>query len=195
MDYERLTVKAQGVLQDAAALVHRSENPTLDPEHLLLAMVEQEDGVIPPLLDRIGVRPADLGARVRTLIERKPRMEGASAQPQLSPQVSRIFVKAEDEAKALGDEYVSTEHILLAMLRAGSGVEATSSSRRPSARCAPCRARNSTTRWPTGRVPRRSSSRWSPRRSKRPSTRRCALGKPSGGWRPPCRSSPPRSAG
>jgi len=125
MDYERLTVKAQGVLQDAAALVHRSENPTLDPEHLLLAMVEQEDGVIPPLLDRIGVRPADLAARVRTLIERKPRMEGASAQPQLSPQVSRIFVKAEDEAKALGDEYVSTEHILLAMLRAGSGVEET----------------------------------------------------------------------
>jgi ATP-dependent Clp protease ATP-binding subunit ClpB len=123
MNYERLTVKAQGVLEDAVALVHRAESPTLDLEHLLVAMVEQEDGVIPPLLDRIGVRPADLAARLRAEIDRKPRVEGSSAQPQLSPQVSRIFVKAEDEAKALDDEYVSTEHLLLAMIRKGSGID------------------------------------------------------------------------
>ncbi|MFW6288800.1 MAG: ATP-dependent chaperone ClpB [Spirochaetota bacterium] len=123
MNYERLTVKAQGVLEDAVALVHRSENPTLDLEHLLLAMVEQEDGVIPPLLDRVGVRPAGIAARLRTEIERKPRMEGSSAQPQLSPQVSRLFVKAEDEAKLLSDDYVSTEHLLLAMIKKGSGLD------------------------------------------------------------------------
>ncbi|MFW5688342.1 MAG: ATP-dependent chaperone ClpB [Spirochaetota bacterium] len=123
MNYDRLTVKAQNVIQDAAALVHRTDNPTLDLEHLLLAMVEQEDGVIPPLLNRIGVRPADVAARLRTEIERKPRMEGSSAQPQLSPQVSRILVKAEDEAKSLDDEYVSTEHILLAMIKKGSGID------------------------------------------------------------------------
>ncbi len=123
MDYERLTVKAQGVLQDAVALVHRTENPTLDLEHLLLAMVEQDDGVIPPLLTRVGVRPAELADRLRTEIGRKPRVGGSSAQPQLSPQVSRVFVKAEDEAKSLDDEYVSTEHLLLAMMRKGSGID------------------------------------------------------------------------
>ncbi|MFW5689741.1 MAG: ATP-dependent Clp protease ATP-binding subunit, partial [Spirochaetota bacterium] len=123
MNYDRLTVKAQGVIQDAAALVHRTDNPTLDLEHLLLAMIEQEDGVIPPLLNRIGVRPADLKGRVQGAINKKPRMEGSAAQPQLSPQVSRLLVKAEDEAKALDDEYVSTEHLLLAMMRKGSGVD------------------------------------------------------------------------
>ncbi len=123
MDYERLTVKAQGVLQDAVALVHRNENPTLDLEHLLLAMIEQEDGVIPPLLTRVGVRPADLADRLRSDIGRKPRTEGGAAQPQLSPQASRLFVKAEDEAKALSDDYVSTEHLLLAMMKKGSGID------------------------------------------------------------------------
>ncbi len=123
MDYERLTVKAQGVLQDAVALVHRNENPTLDLEHLLLAMIEQEDGVIPPLLTRVGVRPAELAERLRTEINRKPRMEGGNAQPQLSAGVSRVFVKAEDEAKTLGDDYVSTEHLLLAMIKKGSGID------------------------------------------------------------------------
>ena len=123
MDYERLTVKAQGVLQDAVALVHRNENPTLDLEHLLLSMIEQEDGVIPPLLTRVGVRPADLADRLRSDIGRKPRTEGGAAQPQLSPQASRLFVKAEDEAKALSDDYVSTEHLLLAMMKKGSGID------------------------------------------------------------------------
>ncbi len=123
MDYERLTVKAQGVLQDAVALVHRNENPTLDLEHLLLAMIEQEDGVIPPLLTRVGVRPAELADRLRTEINRKPRMEGGASQPQLSTGVSRLLVKAEDEAKTLGDDYVSTEHLLLAMMKKGSGID------------------------------------------------------------------------
>ncbi len=123
MNYDRLTVKAQSALQEAVALVHRSDNPTLDAEHLLLAMVEQDDGVIPPLLNRLGVRPADLASRLRTLIERKPTVEGDSATPQMSSQVSRIVAKAEDEAKALQDEYISTEHLLLAMLGKNSGVD------------------------------------------------------------------------
>jgi ATP-dependent Clp protease ATP-binding subunit ClpB len=92
-------------------------------EHLLLAMVEQEDGVIPPLLDRLGVRKADLAQRLNDEIKRKPRVEGAGQQPQLSAPVSRVFVKAEDEAQALKDEYISTEHLLLAMLRKDSGID------------------------------------------------------------------------
>ncbi len=123
MDYERLTVKAQGVLQDAVSLVHRGDNPTLDMEHLLLAMVEQEEGVIPPLLDRLGVRPADLAKRVQADIARKPRVQGSGQQPQMNAQVSRLFVKAEDEAQALKDEYISTEHLFLAMLRKDSGID------------------------------------------------------------------------
>ncbi|TVQ27422.1 MAG: ATP-dependent chaperone ClpB [Spirochaetaceae bacterium] len=124
MDYDRLTVKAQGALQDAVAIVHRRENPTLDLEHLLLAMIGQEDGVIPPLLNRIGVRPEALRDRLERELDRKPTVQGAGSQPQLSTPVSRLFVRAEDEARALKDDYISTEHLLLAMTRKGSGIEA-----------------------------------------------------------------------
>jgi ATP-dependent Clp protease ATP-binding subunit ClpB len=123
MNYDKLTVKAQGALQDAVSVVHRSENPTLDLEHLLLAMVQQDDGVIPPLLSRLGVRPGDLAGRLEQEIGRKPRVEGSAAQPQMSPQVSRLLVKAEDEATGLNDDYVSTEHLLLAMLAKNSGID------------------------------------------------------------------------
>ncbi len=123
MNYDKMTVKAQGALQEAASLVHRSNNPTLDVEHLLLALIEQEDGVIPPLLNRVGVRPEELSSRLKSIVDQKPRVEGTAAQAQLSPQVSRLYVTAEDEAAALGDEYVSTEHLLLAMFAKGSGVE------------------------------------------------------------------------
>ena len=123
MNYDKMTVKAQGALQEAASLVHRSNNPTLDVEHLLLALIEQEDGVIPPLLNRVGVRPEDLSGRLKSIVDQKPRVEGTAAQAQLSPQVSRLYVTAEDEAAKLGDEYVSTEHLLLAMFAKGSGVE------------------------------------------------------------------------
>ena len=123
MDYDRLTVKAQGALQDAVSLVHRNESPTLDPEHLLLSMIQQDDGVIPPLLGRLGIRAADLVSRLEQEIARKPRVGGSAAQPQISPQVSRLFVKAEDEASALDDEYISTEHLLLAMLGKDSGID------------------------------------------------------------------------
>ena len=124
MDYDRLTVKAQGALQDAVAIVHRRENPTLDLEHLLFAMLGQEDGVIPPLLNRIGVKPEALRDRLEREFERKPKVQGAGSQPQLSAPVSRLFVRAEDEARALKDDYISTEHLLLAMTRKESGIDA-----------------------------------------------------------------------
>ncbi len=123
MNYDKMTVKAEGALQEAASLVHRLNNPTLDVEHLLLALIEQEDGVIPPLLNRVGVRPEDLSGRLKSIIDQKPRVEGTAAQAQLSPQASRLYVTAEDEAAKLQDEYVSTEHFLLAMFAKGSGVE------------------------------------------------------------------------
>jgi len=123
MNYDRMTVKAQDALQDAVSLVHRFNNPTLDIEHLLLALLDQEDGVVVPLLNRVGVRPDDIRRAVRSRIDSKPRVEGSTAQPQLSPQVARLYVKAEDEAKALQDEFVSTEHLLLAMLVKGSGID------------------------------------------------------------------------
>ena len=118
-----MTVKVQNALQDAVSLVHRYQNPTLDLEHLLLALVQQEDGIVPPLLNRVGVKPSEIIGQIEPAIKEKPRVEGSASQPQLSPQVSRLFVKAEDEASALKDEYVSTEHLLLAMLDKDSGIE------------------------------------------------------------------------
>jgi ATP-dependent Clp protease ATP-binding subunit ClpB len=118
MRYDKLTLKAQEALQEADSLAHSFSHPALDVEHLLLALVEQKDGVIPPLLERIGADPAELSAAVRQELGRKPRVTGDAAQLTMAPQLSRVLNRAEQEADGLKDEYTSTEHLLLAMLEA-----------------------------------------------------------------------------
>ena len=116
MNYDKLTVKTQNALQDATALAHRYDHSTLDREHLMLALLEQDDGMIPPLLDRLGVSKAELKARAEALLAKKPKVYGEGTQLQMAPGLSKILAKAEGEADSLGDEYVSTEHLLLALL-------------------------------------------------------------------------------
>ncbi len=116
MNYDKLTVKTQEALQEAGSLVHKYNHSNLDPEHMLLALLRQEGGVIAPLFDRIGVSRGDVERRLDELLKAKPRIYGDSAQLQMSAQLRRVLTAAEDEAGKLNDEYVSTEHILLAML-------------------------------------------------------------------------------
>jgi ATP-dependent Clp protease ATP-binding subunit ClpB len=111
-----MTIKAQEALQAANSLVNSYNHSSLDPEHLLLALLRQKDGVIPPLLERLGAVTAELERQTEALVSKKPRSYGETAQAHLSGAVSRILSKAENEAAALKDEYTSTEHILLAML-------------------------------------------------------------------------------
>jgi ATP-dependent Clp protease ATP-binding subunit ClpB len=117
MNYDRLTVKAQEALQDATSIANRASHSTLEPEHLFAAFLEQQDGVIPPLLERLGVSVDEAKTKTQKLIENKPRVYGDANQIQLSGKLGRILSQGEAEAKELGDEYVSTEHLLLAMLK------------------------------------------------------------------------------
>jgi ATP-dependent Clp protease ATP-binding subunit ClpB len=111
-----MTLKAQEALQEADSLAHSFNHTTLEVEHLLLALLEQKDGVIPPLLDRIGADAGELASSLRRVLSQKPKVHGDAAQQTMSPRLSKVLNKAEREADALKDEFTSTEHLLLAIL-------------------------------------------------------------------------------
>jgi ATP-dependent Clp protease ATP-binding subunit ClpB len=115
MRFDKYTIKAQEAVQEAESVAHRYNHPTLDPEHLLAALLEQRDGVIPPLLTAVGTQPGTLSAELQKVLSGKPRAYGEGAQVALSPGLNKVLHDAEAEADGLKDEYVSTEHLLLAL--------------------------------------------------------------------------------
>src|SRR5277367_196862 len=112
--FDKLTVKAQEALQAAQEMGARSGQQQIEPLHLLWALAAQGDGVVPPLLEKLGVSPIALGSEAEKQIERLPKVSGVSEQS-LSRASNTVLEKAFDEAQRLKDEYVSTEHILLAI--------------------------------------------------------------------------------
>ena len=112
--YDKLTVKAQEALQEAQEIAARSNQQQVEPVHLLAALLAQSDGLVAPLLAKLGASPEKVGAEVRREIDRLPKVSGA-AQQFLSPASNEVLSKAFDEAAHFKDEYVSTEHILLAI--------------------------------------------------------------------------------
>src|SRR5689334_10191801 len=112
--YDKLTVKAQEALQAAQEMGARGGQQHIEPVHLLWALVAQGDGVVPPLLEKLGVGPGRLAAEIEKQIAKLPKVTGISQQ-YLSNASNEILQKAFDEAERLKDEYVSTEHILLAI--------------------------------------------------------------------------------
>jgi ATP-dependent Clp protease ATP-binding subunit ClpB len=121
METNRYTEKTQEALLRAQGLANERGNPQIDPEHLLLALLEQSDGVVPQIVLRAGADPQRLRADLEGVIGRKPQARGGAAQVNVSPALSRILQAAEREAGGLRDEYVSTEHILLAMADSSAG--------------------------------------------------------------------------
>jgi ATP-dependent Clp protease ATP-binding subunit ClpB len=115
---DKLTVKAQEALQAAQELGERSGQQQIEPLHLLWALVTQGDGVVPPLLEKLGVSPALVASEAEKQIARLPKVSGSAPQ-QLSAATTKVLERAFDEAQRLKDEYVSTEHILLAMAAGG----------------------------------------------------------------------------
>ena len=113
---ERLTVKAAEALQQASALARAGGNPVINDAHLFLALLSQDDGIVVPLLQKAGLNVAQLTAETEREIDRFPKQSGTMAEPTLAREVSRVLDRADEEAKALGDAYVSTEHLLLALL-------------------------------------------------------------------------------
>jgi ATP-dependent Clp protease ATP-binding subunit ClpB len=119
VDINRMTEKAQEALRNAQGLAVRMGQQQIDVEHVLLSLLDQERGLVPAVLAKADVSADALKIRVQREVERQPRVSGSGGAPDqfyLSGRLNRLLVEAEDEAKKLKDEYVSVEHILLAML-------------------------------------------------------------------------------
>ena len=112
--FDKMTVKAQEALQEANEVAARHENQQLEPVHLLAALVGQTDGVVPPLLIRLGIRPEALAQEVEREIGRLPKVQGF-AQQHMGRPLNEVLERAFDEAERFKDEYVSTEHLFLAI--------------------------------------------------------------------------------
>src|SRR4051794_8493134 len=123
MDANRLTQKSQEALHDAQTKALRFGHVEVDGEHLLLALLDQPDGLAPRLLTQAGADPDAVRATVEAELGRRPRMSGPGAQPGqvfVTQRLSRLLDTAERETKRLKDEYVSVEHLLLALAEEGS---------------------------------------------------------------------------
>jgi ATP-dependent Clp protease ATP-binding subunit ClpB len=112
---DRMTIKAQEAFRDAAESARRLGNPIVNDAHLLLALLQQPEGVVQPLLQKAGVNVTRLIDEVQREIGRFPTQEGTGTEPSFSRELNRVFDRAEDDARKMGDAYVSTEHLLLAL--------------------------------------------------------------------------------
>ncbi len=128
---EKLTMKAQDALQAAQAQARRRDHQGIDAEHLVLALLEQEDGIARPILEKIGADPGVVASRLEDELRGVPKVHGA--EPYITNRVMKLSDRAEDEAKRLKDEYVSTEHLLIAASeeKGGAGEALRSAGARP----------------------------------------------------------------
>jgi ATP-dependent Clp protease ATP-binding subunit ClpB len=123
-DTKRFTEKTYEALQNAQLIAERNTNSQLEPEHVLLAMLEQGEGVVPRVLSKMDVAVGALAQQVRNEINNFPRASGTNVQLVASSRLQRVVTRVYDELAQFGDEYVSTEHLLLAMLEhAGGGLQ------------------------------------------------------------------------
>ncbi|MSR23468.1 MAG: ATP-dependent chaperone ClpB [Nitrospiraceae bacterium] len=122
MDLNRMTLKLQDALQAASAQAMRRSHQGIDAEHLLLALLEQSDGVTAPLLERAGVTATAVQNAAEQALAKLPQVQGSGAAPgqiHVANRLSRILTQAEQEMQTLKDEYLSVEHVLLAMIEEG----------------------------------------------------------------------------
>jgi ATP-dependent Clp protease ATP-binding subunit ClpC len=118
--FERFTERAQDAAQRAMEILQRYGHTQIDTEHIMLALLEQPEGVIPQVLDQLGVDQESLKHRIDEDLKNSPRAAaiygGGAGQVFITPRVNRVFENAMEEANRLGDEYISTEHIFIAIL-------------------------------------------------------------------------------
>src|SRR5213596_2187130 len=112
--WDKFTVKAQEAVQRANELASEHGNPELLPVHILAALVEDKEGIVPPVLEKIGIGPQAVLSQIYSGLEKLPKVSGVSAQPGLSQAANQLLDRAFKEADNFKDEYVSTEHLLLA---------------------------------------------------------------------------------
>ena len=127
MDLNKLTLKSQEALQSAQTKAIRFGHQEVDGEHLLMALLEQSDGLVPRLLGRMEIDVDSIRERLEKELDRKPRVSGTGTEPgkvYITKRLNELLVKAEEEARNLKDEYVSAEHLLLAFTDEGKSTPA-----------------------------------------------------------------------
>ncbi|MBW2503931.1 MAG: AAA family ATPase, partial [Deltaproteobacteria bacterium] len=123
MDVNRMTQKTQDALQAAQNLALKFGHVEVDGEHLLLALLEQHQGLVPRLLGRLGIEPPNLAKLLRAELEKRPSVTGPGVEAgkiYVTQRFNRLLLRAEDEAKRLKDEFISVEHLLLALVEEGT---------------------------------------------------------------------------
>jgi ATP-dependent Clp protease ATP-binding subunit ClpB len=113
--WEKFTVKSQEAVQAANQLASENGNPEVQPLHLLAALVEDKEGIIVPVLEKVGVPTAQLRIKTQDALGKLPKVSGSTAQPAVSGALNKVLERAFKEAEQFKDEYVSTEHLLLAL--------------------------------------------------------------------------------
>ncbi len=127
MDLNKFTIKSQEALQAAQSKAINFGHQEVDGEHLLLALLEQSDGLVPRLLKRMEISAQAVQQRLEQELAKKPRVAGPGVEPgkvYVTQRLNRLLVKAQEEAQKLKDEYVSVEHLFLALIDEGSGTPA-----------------------------------------------------------------------
>jgi len=116
MRLDRFTLKAQEVVQTAQQLAERFGNQQIEPEHIVRAILEQKEGVVPPMLGKIGANQKQLIREIDVALEKIPKVSGTGyGQVYISPRTKGVLDKAFQESESMKDEYVGLEHILMAV--------------------------------------------------------------------------------
>ena len=122
MNFNKFTVKAQEAVQNAQAIAASYGQQAIEPDHLLAALVQESEGLIIPLLQKAGANVNYVKIQINAILQRLPKVQGAGAAAQhISPALAELFDRAQREAETLKDEYLSTEHLLLALVDAPAG--------------------------------------------------------------------------
>ena len=121
MDYEHFTLKMQDALQNASALAQKNDHSEIGLEHLLYTLLDQQDGIVPPVIERIGADLSRLKSEVQELLSSYPKVTG-NTQMRLSSEAEKVLAKAENEMSKLKDQYLSCEHLLLSMTKSDGRV-------------------------------------------------------------------------
>src|SRR6195256_4809400 len=115
MNFNKLTVKAQEAVSEAQNLARGAGNPEVTPEHLLIALLRQDGGIVAPILNKLGLNPGAIETEIAAEVAKYSRVGGASAEPMTGSTLRKVFDAAFNAATQFNDEYVSTEHFLLAI--------------------------------------------------------------------------------
>jgi ATP-dependent Clp protease ATP-binding subunit ClpB len=122
MRFDKLTLKSQEIIQDSQQLAEKLGNQQIEPEHLVRIILEQMEGVVPPILGKIGADRDQLVRKIDIAIERIPKVSGSgTGQIFMSPRTKTVLEQAFKEAEKMKDEYVGIEHILIGILEEKGG--------------------------------------------------------------------------